>query len=416
VCQYSILDDEEEAQWATKEQTKNNLQNALMSADASTIFKAKVIGAKIDGEMLTGEIPDAPDKTEIGVAPKVFDDLDFSSIDTANKSPIDGNDNGNKIKAGDDSGWYILGYGGKDYLHGNAGDDDILGGDGNDFITGNKGIDRANGDAGNDELYGGDGDDQLSGGSGNDLMYGGNDNDKLHGGTGEDTLYGGNGDDYLWGGEDADMMKGGNGDDTLVGGRGRDKIYGEGGNDVLFGNSGGDWLYGNDGDDVMYGAEGDDVIQGGNDNDLIYGGDGDDKLKGNNGDDTLVGGAGNDILEGGRGFDNLTDTEGELNKFIDWDGGDVFTSGSGKDLYILKGPTTNGPVVINELTMNDEFLFKNRCQKNNKYVVKNFASQFGFEATVTSLGGPWEASINEEWTDAMVCLGDVCLTWKLKAC
>jgi Ca2+-binding RTX toxin-like protein len=153
------LDDEEQAQWATKEQTRNNLQNALMGADASEIFKANVIGAKIDGEMLTGEIPDAPDTTENRVAPKVFDDLDFSSINTANKSPDDGNAGNNKIRAGDDSDWYILGYGGNDELLGENGDDDFLGGEGNDKISGGKGNDRANGDAGNDQLYGGDGDD-----------------------------------------------------------------------------------------------------------------------------------------------------------------------------------------------------------------------------------------------------------------
>jgi len=66
--------------------------------------------------------------------------------------------------------------------------------------------------------------------------------------------------------------------------------------------------------------------------------------------------------------------------------------------------------------MNDSFIFKNRCQRNNRKNVDDFASQFGFDATATSLGGPWEASINEEWTEAMVCLGDTCISWKLKAC
>lgn len=193
VCQYSILDDEEQAEWETKEQTKNNLQNALMSENAKTIFKANVIGAKIDGTMLTGEIPDAPEKPVIDAPPKVFDDLDFASIDTANKSPKDGDDGNNKIKATNSNEWYILGYGGNDELFGNSGDDDLLGGDGKDEITGYGGDDRANGEAGNDTLFGGNGNDQLSGGEGNDKIYGGNDEDRISGGIGEDLLYGGAG-------------------------------------------------------------------------------------------------------------------------------------------------------------------------------------------------------------------------------
>jgi len=196
-----------------------------------------------------------------------------------------------------------------------------------------------------------------------------------------------------------------------------DWLYGGDGADKIYGGDAGDIIQGNEGNDSLYGEEGNDAIQGGDGDDFIDGGEGDDNLKGKAGDDTLVGGAGNDQLDGGYGNDILTDTEGDLNKFIDWDGGDVITAGSGEDWFILRGPTTNGPVVVKELTMNDAFIFKNECLKNNRRNVDSqIAPQFGFESTSTSLGGPWEASINAEWTEAMVCLGDTCISWTLKAC
>ena len=67
--------------------------------------------------------------------------------------------------------------------------------------------------------------------------------------------------------------------------------------------------------------------------------------------------------------------------------------------------------------MNDVFIFKNECRKNSgKNVNRDIAPQFGFDDTTTSLGGPWEASINDEWTEGMVCLGDECISWTLKEC
>lgn len=139
-----------------------------MSEDANTVFNANVIGAEIDGTTLTGVIPDAPDNSVIDAPPKVFEDLDFASIDTANKTPLDGTDGNDAIRARNSEDWYILGYEGKDNLTGRNGDDDFLGGIGKDVIVGAGGDDRANGEAGNDRIYGGDGNDQLSGGEGND--------------------------------------------------------------------------------------------------------------------------------------------------------------------------------------------------------------------------------------------------------
>lgn len=111
--------------------------------------------------------------------------------------------------------------GGRDFLHGGAGDDVLelglwsqgslaRGGKGNDRLTSSNGADVLRGNAGNDH---------LSGGRGNDRLTGGGDHDWLEGGEGDDRLTGGRGDDVLSGGWGADTFvfrAGQDGDDRIT--------------------------------------------------------------------------------------------------------------------------------------------------------------------------------------------------------
>ena len=80
--------------------------------------------------------------------------------------------------------------GDRNYVVGNAGDDDLKGGDGIDGLNGNAGNDFIDGGPAKDALAGGVGNDFIKGGEGNDLIYGGNGDDELRGGEGDDTIFG----------------------------------------------------------------------------------------------------------------------------------------------------------------------------------------------------------------------------------
>ncbi|MDA0809743.1 MAG: M36 family metallopeptidase, partial [Planctomycetota bacterium] len=85
------------------------------------------------------------------------------------------------------------------------------GGGGRDSLHGNAGNDIVNGQSGNDTLLGGDGDDRV---------YGGRGSDSLDGQTGDDTVLGHSGSDILSGGGGSDSVVGGSGDDLLLSGGG----------------------------------------------------------------------------------------------------------------------------------------------------------------------------------------------------
>lgn len=172
---------------------------------------------------------------------------------------------------------------GRDYLIGDAGNNDIRGGAGSDHLEGGAGNDTLFGgyavaDPGDaaDTLYGGDGDDLLYGNGGDDFLYGDAGNDTLWGGIGADALHGGDGNDYLAGGgavahpqDQADSISGGNGNDYILGNGGNDHLYGDGGNDTIYGGVGEDIIYGGAGDDVIYGQIGNDQLFGGAGRDIF---------------------------------------------------------------------------------------------------------------------------------------------------
>lgn len=272
VClNYQVLDadDDNEANWTEKAQTEAAVKEFLTGNDAETVMKAKIIGVKVEGEMIQGDIPLSPNHVETTaednvsndsvVMPTIFDELDFDNIDTS-KSVLAGDDSDNHIKDRKAEDNFILGFAGDDTIIAKNGDDDVLGFAGNDVINGGSGEDRINGMSGNDTIKGEGGADQLTGGDGFDNIKGGNDNDLIRGDDGDDILYGESGDDTIWGGIGADSLNGGYDDDILMGEHGDDK------------------LWGGDGDDTMFGGQGVDILQGGAGVDTIHGGSENDRL------------------------------------------------------------------------------------------------------------------------------------------
>ena len=240
--------------------------------------------------------------------------------------------------------------------------------DGHDEIIGNDQTNR---------IDAGDGNDFVDAGGGNDVLFGGNGFDILFGGAGRDYIQGGKGNDFLDGGEEGDVYQyfsvANDGFDEIMdtGTTGRDiilaaddsvelglgmsfsiengiEIISRGANSDLTiqgSDEGNNWnfdgivLYGiasiNSGDgmdivrggdraDIIMGEAGHDQIYGGARRDTLYGGDDADFLFGEAGGDKLFGDAGNDILTGGAGNDTLTGGDG-YDIF-------VFESGSGRDV------------------------------------------------------------------------------------
>merc|ERR1712176_353236 len=310
VARVLLLDEDEDgtaettSTWSDKEATMASVTAALTSAEVGDALHAPVLAAEVEGTTVVG--------SKIPPPPK-FEALSFGNIDYG-KSP----------KAGTIEDDDFIGSGSDDFMLGFAGDDTIRGRGGADDILGYEGDDKLHGDNGDDRISGGAGADELAGGAGADTLTGGDGDDKLRGDDGKDKLHGGAGDDALWGGEAKDILNGQGGDD---------------------------WMFGEGGEDVLNGGDGDDKL---------YGGAGFDRLRGNAGDDELHGGAGNDALDGGTGRDTLIDDEGTAEDeawFTDIGGGDTWTGGPGKDVFIFKGPTTLGPNVITALGTNDVLRF-----------------------------------------------------------
>ena len=131
---------------------------------------------------------------------------------------------------------YINGGGGADSIAG-SGTDTLLGGADADYIMDIYGGSLLDGGLGNDYLrsyndtvFGGAGDDTVSVG-GRAYVSGGSGNDNIGGDQSQATIFGGSGNDLIVGGLGADTLTGDEGDDTL---------YGEGGSNFLSGGLGKD--------------------------------------------------------------------------------------------------------------------------------------------------------------------------------
>merc|ERR1712032_1672550 len=80
-------------------------------------------------------------------------------------------------------------------------------------------------------------------------------------------------------------------------------------------------------------------------------------------DDYLIGGPGNDYLSGQGGNDKLEDTSGELNVFVDVDGGDEWIRGNNKGMAVFILDTTGAhcwkcpKTTIDKVLKGDEFMF-----------------------------------------------------------
>merc|ERR1712232_658807 len=122
------------------------------------------------------------------------------------------------------------------------------------------------------------------------------------------------------------------------------------------------------------------------------------------GNDTITGGPGNDVLYSEGGYDIMIDTEGDKNYFFDTDGGDVWTAVPGPDIFTLLGSTAEkGPTEINELTLNDRIVFKNKCGGYTRFVERDVQKKLGLTPENNSISGPWEISMNEEKTEGTLC-------------
>jgi VCBS repeat-containing protein len=82
----------------------------------------------------------------------------------------------------------------------------FVGSNSGDFIDGRNGTDFIHGAAGNDWIQGGNQGDYLYGGAGNDRILGSQGIDHIYGGSGNDTITGGNAADKMWGGTGADKF------------------------------------------------------------------------------------------------------------------------------------------------------------------------------------------------------------------
>jgi len=173
----------------------------------------------------------------------------------------------------------VDGFGGADYIYGNAGSDVILGGTGGDEIQG---------DADPDILIGDNADIFLSGlVPGSLTIHGSAVNEIVSTDTGEttggaDTITGNEASDIIIGGVNgsSDTLYGNDGDDVILGDNGLLDFAYDGDADLMTldlirsftdGLGGGDFIYGNAGDDVLIGGTGGDSIDGNEGKDLILG-------------------------------------------------------------------------------------------------------------------------------------------------
>lgn len=205
----------------------------------------------------------------------------------------------------------------------------IVGTEGPDVLGGTAGSDLIIGLGDDDEISGLAGDDEISAGSGNDDASGGDGNDTVAGDEGEDFLQGNAGDDVLIGGGGEDFLMPGAGNDTVHGGEVgvandgvRDFVsYRYGIDQGLISNlivdlEAGTATFDHDGQsftDTLVGIE---------------------RAMGTSGADTLIGSstAAFNHLRGREGDDNIT-TSGPSNYIVGGEGNDVFTLGTGFDMF-----------------------------------------------------------------------------------
>ena len=184
---------------------------------------------------------------------------------------------------------------GRNYLHGDAGNNTLTGGNLADWFTGRGGNNLLTGGANGGELYGDLADYlEMTAAVTIDLVAG-----KAFHSTGTDTLIG------------IESFRATNQADRFIGDGADNAFQGMNGNDNVAGNAGRDYLI------------------GGNGNDRLDGGIGDDRLEGELDSDTLIGGLNNDWLAGGGGNDAF-----------------VFRKGDGKDIVSDFGDVAGNQDVI----------------------------------------------------------------------
>jgi Ca2+-binding RTX toxin-like protein len=172
----------------------------------------------------------------------VVTDAANNSATTGPFSVIVGNDEGQETTGVSDTENLIIGFGGKDTIHGTANSDTIFGGAGDDTIDGGSGAspDVINGGADIDTVTYVNSTEGVTVSLGGGGVGGDADGDTL---TDVENLTGSNSTDALTGNGDAnvisglgdgDNINGGAGNDTLIGGAGNDTINGGGGeNDTV---------------------------------------------------------------------------------------------------------------------------------------------------------------------------------------
>jgi Ca2+-binding RTX toxin-like protein len=132
-------------------------------------------------------------------------------------------------------------------------------------------------------------------------------NDFLQGSIESDRIFGLDGNDFIQGLDGNDFLSGGYGNDFMRGGNGNDSVNGDAGNDLIYGDQGFDVIKGGEGHDRIFGGDGVDAIDDGAGNDVLFGGDHEDHfLASNSGYDLFTGGSGSDLyvynLNPGAGF------------------------------------------------------------------------------------------------------------------
>jgi VCBS repeat-containing protein len=172
-----------------------------------------------------------------------------------------------------ESGHYLGGTSGNDYIHG-AGGNDLISPLGEASLPD---ADHVFGDAGNDYFMAGPGADQHDGGEGTDTIdYSFADHVAVdmaaetasvsfscsnfeHTLVAIENVVGSHGPDQISGDDNPNVLRGNDGDDSIDGMSGDDILHGDDGNDTLAGNAGSDMLYGGGGSDILDGDEGDSV-------------------------------------------------------------------------------------------------------------------------------------------------------------
>jgi Ca2+-binding RTX toxin-like protein len=230
----------------------------------------------------------------------------------------------------------------KDYIKGDASDNEFFGNEEDDVLEGKAGADT------------------LHGGSGNDLIIGGADDgddngDLLNGGTGSDTFKQNDGEtsnDVIDGGEESGEIIGSNiindivdysaltvdaedigveltlNNDTASDVRVTTQLFDHKIKNIenIKGTTGKDSIVGDDDKNTLWGETGADTLRGGAEDDILYGGDGKDVLHGGTGDDQLIGGDGVDTADYSDATNDIAVNITDGQKTIAGFGTDTFSS------------------------------------------------------------------------------------------